>query len=59
MYSGPIFSALSFAAYLFAAIYVEADKKKVDQYVKKSKRYLFSLLKSFNHFLKINIFLTK
>lgn len=38
LYAGPFFAALSFAAYLFAAIYVDDDRKKVDDYIKKSKK---------------------
>lgn len=34
LYAGPFFAALSFAAYLFAGIYVDEDKKKVDDYIK-------------------------
>lgn len=34
LYAGPFFAALSFAAYLFAAIYVDEDRKKVDDYIK-------------------------
>ena len=34
LYAGPFFAALSFAAYLFAAIYVDDDRKKVDDYIK-------------------------
>jgi hypothetical protein len=54
MYSGPVFAALSFAAYLFAAIYVEADKKKVDQYVLKSKQSfsVFFLNMNNSYFIK-------
>lgn len=38
LYAGPFFAALSFGAYLFAAIYVESDKKEVDMYIKKSNQ---------------------
>jgi hypothetical protein len=34
LYSGPFFAALSFAAYLFAAIYIEDDKKLVEEFIK-------------------------
>ncbi len=34
LYAGPVFAMLSFAAYLFAAIYVEEDKKKVELIIK-------------------------
>jgi hypothetical protein len=34
LYAGPFFAAASFAAYLFTAIYVEEDKKKVELYIK-------------------------
>ena len=37
LYAGPFFAALSFAAYLFAAIYVCEDKKKVDEYLRVCK----------------------
>lgn len=38
LYAGPFFAALSFAAYLFAAIYVVEDKKEVDDYLKRAKQ---------------------
>jgi hypothetical protein len=38
LYAGPFFAALSFAAYLFTAIYVEEDKKKVDAAIKSKSR---------------------
>jgi len=38
LYAGPFFAALSFGAYLFAAIYVESDKKEVDMYIKKKSQ---------------------
>ena len=34
LYAGPFFAAISFACYLFAAIYVVEDKKKVDILIK-------------------------
>lgn len=34
LYAGPFFAALSFAAYLFAAIYIDEDKKKVEIAIK-------------------------
>ena len=34
MYAGPVFAALSFAAYLFASIYVYDDKRKVELLIK-------------------------
>lgn len=34
LYAGPFFAAVSFAAYLFAAIYVDEDRKKVELYIK-------------------------
>ena len=34
LYAGPFFCALSFAAYLFAAIYVDEDRKKVEMAIK-------------------------
>ena len=34
LYAAPFFAAVSFAAYLFAAIYVEEDKTRVDLYIK-------------------------
>jgi uncharacterized membrane protein YcaP (DUF421 family) len=37
LYAGPFFAALSFAAYLFTAIYVAEDKKDVDNYIKMHK----------------------
>lgn len=37
LYAGPFFAALSFAAYLFTAIYVAEDKKDVDEYLKRAK----------------------
>lgn len=37
LYAGPFFAALSFAAYLFAAIYVVEDKKDVDDYLRRAK----------------------
>jgi len=41
LYAGPFFALLSFGAYLFAAIYVEEDKKNVEIAVKKSQKKLF------------------
>ncbi|CAF0772980.1 unnamed protein product [Brachionus calyciflorus] len=38
LYAGPFFAALSFASYLFAAIYVDDDRKKVDDYIKKCQK---------------------
>lgn len=38
LYAGPFFAALSFAAYLFAAIYVVEDKKEVDDYLRRAKQ---------------------
>lgn len=40
LYAGPVFALLSFAAYLFAAIYVEEDKKKVELIIKKNQKSL-------------------
>lgn len=37
LYAGPFFAALSFAAYLFTAIYVVEDKKDVDDFIKRSR----------------------
>lgn len=34
LYAGPFFCALSFAAYLFTAIYVDEDRKKVELEIK-------------------------
>ncbi len=34
LYAGPVFAVLSFAGYLFAALYVEEDKKKVELIIK-------------------------
>ena len=34
LYAGPFFAALSFATYLFGAIYIDEDKKKVLEAVK-------------------------
>jgi hypothetical protein len=38
LYAAPFFSALSFASYLFSAIYLESDKKKVDILIKKNQK---------------------
>lgn len=38
LYAGPFFAALSFAAYLFTAIYVVDDKKDVDDYLRRCKQ---------------------
>lgn len=38
LYAGPFFAALSFAAYLFTAIYVVEDKKDVDDFIRRSKQ---------------------
>lgn len=40
LYAGPVFAMLSFAGYLFAALYVEEDKKKVELIIKKSQKNL-------------------
>ena len=34
LYAGPFFAAMSFACYLFAAIYVVDDKKQVDDFIR-------------------------
>ncbi len=34
LYAGPVFAVLSFGGYLFAALYVEEDKKKVELFIK-------------------------
>jgi hypothetical protein len=44
LYAGPFFAALSFACYLFAAIYVDEDKKKVDDFIRSKLNSLFSTL---------------
>ncbi len=41
LYAGPFFAAISFACYLFAAIYVDDDKKIVDDFIR-SKAFFFS-----------------
>jgi MFS family permease len=38
LYAGPCFALLSFGAYLFAAIYIDEDRKNVDLYIKKSQK---------------------
>lgn len=44
LYAGPFFALFSFGAYLFAALYVDEDKKKVDLLIKKSQKSLSSLI---------------
>ncbi len=36
LFFGPVFTSLSFVTFLFAAIYVEEDKKKVDDLIEKN-----------------------
>lgn len=38
LYAGPFFAALSFAAYLFTALYVVEDKKDVDEFLRRNKQ---------------------
>lgn len=38
LYAGPFFAAMSFACYLFAAIYVVDDKKQVDDFIRKNQK---------------------
>jgi hypothetical protein len=38
LYAGPVFAALSFASYLFAAIYVVDDKNKVDEMIRSKQK---------------------
>ena len=55
LYAGPFFALLSFGAYLFAAIYVEEDKKNVEIAVK-SETFNFTTLelkRPLNGFTKI------
>jgi hypothetical protein len=42
LYAGPFFAALSFACYLFAAIYVDEDKKKVDDFIRSKSAYFIN-----------------
>lgn len=49
LYSGPLFIGLAFFGYLIASIYVEEDKKKVDDYIKKSKIYILKYLFKINY----------
>ena len=50
LYAGPFFALLSFGAYLFAAIYVEEDKKNVEIAVKSERKIKFYLKKLENNF---------
>ncbi len=34
LYAGPFFAAMSFAAYLVAALYIKKDKDEVEAYIK-------------------------
>lgn len=40
LYAGPFFALLSFACYLFAALFIEDDKKQVELIIKKSQKNL-------------------
>jgi MFS transporter, Spinster family, sphingosine-1-phosphate transporter len=42
LYAGPFFAALSFGAYLFTAIYIDADRKSVDAVIKSKRFFLYS-----------------
>ena len=58
LYAGPFFALLSFGAYLFAAIYVEEDKKNVEIAVK-SETFNFTFKKKFKIILKNQIWTWK
>jgi MFS transporter, Spinster family, sphingosine-1-phosphate transporter len=55
LYTAPFFAALSLACYLFAAIYIEDDKKLIEKIIKEQQQQQNEINKNSNLALEINI----